>query len=176
MKASLTICLFLLSLGSLLAQDEFFFPFQSLIGQWHGEGVGFGNGKSKIESSFSYVLGGKYIEVINQSKFEPTDSNPEGEYHEDRGFISYDRMRDQWIFRQFNIEGYVNQYVYVDSLSNSQVSVFETESIENFLPGGKARWTIKMLNDHEIETIFDVYFPDKGYTCLGTNRLRREKE
>jgi len=123
--------------------------FNSLKGEWIGTGSGFGNNKSKAESSYQMVMGGTYIEVINESKFEPTERNPKGEYHIDKGFISYDK--------------------------NRAVFVFDTESIENFMPGGKARWTIKIISDNEIETIFDVSFPNKDYTCFGVNKLMRKE-
>ena len=61
----------------------------------------------------------------------------------DKGFISFDATRNLIVFRQFNIEGYVNRYVLDDSLSNELQLVFVTEAIENFMPGGEARWTIK---------------------------------
>ena len=116
----------------------------------------------------------KYIEVKNESKFDPTDNNPEGEHHVDNGFISYDKSRESIIFRQFNNEGYINQYVLIDSLSNDASLVFETENIENFVPGGKARWTINKLSEHKIKTIFDVSFPNKEYSCFGTNTLKKQ--
>ncbi len=43
------------------------------------------------------------------------------------------------------------------------------------MPGGKARWTIKLITDQEIETTFDVSFPNKEYTCLGVNKLIRKE-
>ena len=64
----------------------------------------------------------------------------------------------------------VNQYVLNDSLSNETKFVFETEEIENFVPGGKARWTINKIQDNQIETIFDVSFPGEEYACFGTNK------
>lgn len=144
-------------------------------GDWIGTGSGFGNNKSKIESSFQLVMDGKYIEVKNESRFEPTEKNPEGEHHIDNGFMSFDHKRKLIVFRQFNIEGYINQYILNDSLSTDSILVFETESIENFAPGGKARWTIKKVSENEIETIFDVSFPNKEYTCFGTNVLEKRK-
>ena len=73
-----------------------------LVGQWTGTGSGFGNDKSKVESSFQLVMNGKYIEVKTESRFEPTEKNPKGEYHIDKGFISYDKSRKVLVFRQFN--------------------------------------------------------------------------
>ena len=142
-----------------------------ILGEWNGTGSGFGNDKSKVESSFKLIMDGKYIEVKNESRFEPTEKNPEGEYHIDKGFISFDKNRNSIIFRQFNNEGYINQYILNDSISNSSMLVFESEIIENFIPGGKARWTIKIISETQIETIFDVSFPNKEFTCFGINQL-----
>lgn len=157
------------------AQSKQFDKFNFLLGNWSGEGTGFGNSKSKIESGFQLVLGDKYIEVTNESKFAPTDKNPEGEYHIDKGLISYDRSRKLIVFRQFHIEGFVNQYILVDSLSTASKLVFESEIIENFMPGGKARWTIIKHSENEIETVFDLSMNLNGYTCYGINKLIRKK-
>ena len=116
-----------------------------------------------------------YIEVKNESYFDPTENKPEGEHHIDWGMISYDKSRKKIIFRQFNSEGYVNRYVLNDALSKDSLLVFETENIENFVEGGKARWTIRKLQMDEIETIFDVSLPGRKYACFGTNKLVKEK-
>ncbi len=147
-----------------------------IIGEWSGTGDGFGNKQSKINSSFTWVMNKKYIEVKNVSQFEPDEENPEGEYHEDRGYISYDNTRRKIVFRQFNIETYVNQYVLNDSLSKDDVLVFETEGqIENFVSNGKARWIIKKTSDHQLETVFEASFTgkEKEYACFGTNYLTK---
>jgi hypothetical protein len=120
-------------------------------------------------------MDGNYIEIINESHFKPTEKKPEGEYHIDKGFISYDKSRKVIVFRQFNNEGYINQYVLNDSLSNATNLVFITESIENFMPGGKARWTIKKIKDNLLGIIFDVSFPGKEYACFGTNTLYKKE-
>lgn len=100
---------------------------------------------------------------------------PKGEHHIDKGFISFDKSRNTIVFRQFNNEGYINQYILNNELSNDSTLVFETEIIENFIPGGKARWTIKKVSQNEIETTFDVSFPNKEYTCFGVNALVRKE-
>ncbi len=156
-------------------QDANFEKLNFLFGEWSGTGSGFGNEKSKIESGFQLSMNGKYIEVINDSRFEPTEKKPEGEHHIDKGFISFDKQRKLIIYRQFNIEGFVNQYVLNESKSNDNLLVFETETIENFVPGGKARWTIIKLNEDQIKTTFDVSFPNQEYACFGENILSRKK-
>jgi hypothetical protein len=163
----------ILSFGISFAQTNKFEKINFIIGDWQGTGSGFGNDKSKIESSFQLVMDRQYVEIKNESKFEPTEKNPEGEHHIDKGFISFDKSRNSIIFRQFNNEGYYNQYILNDSLSNENILLFESEFIENFVPNGKAKWTIKKINENEIETIFDVSF-GKDYKCFGTNRLIRK--
>ena len=79
--------------------------------------------------------------------------------------------RDAFIFRQFNIESYVNQYVLNEDYSTDTSFVFESELIENFAEGGKTKWTILVHSPDHRETIFDVSFPDSEYACFGTNHL-----
>jgi hypothetical protein len=156
------------------AQSNPFAKIDFVIGEWKGIGSGFGNNRSKIESSFLFVMNGKYIEVKNESHFEPTEEKPEGEHHIDHGFISFDNSRKKLIYRQFNNEGYINTYLLNESSSTENSLIFETENIENFVPGGKARFTIKKISDSQIETTFDVSFPNKAYTCFGTNNLNKK--
>lgn len=168
------IFVLLLAGSSVFAGENYFPKLQFMLGSWQGTGSGFGNTSSVIESEFIAVMGGKYIRVENNSRFEPTEKNPEGENHIDWGMISFDLARKMIVYRQFNNEGYVNQYILIDSLSNDSTVVFETEIIENFVPGGKARFTINKIDRNEIETVFDVSFPGKEFACFGTNRLKRK--
>ncbi len=156
------------------SQNNSFERLNFVIGEWQGTGGGFGNETSEIQSSFQFIMNGKYIHIKNKSEFKPTDSKPDGEIHIDWGFVSFDKKRGKIVFRQFNIEGYVNQYVLNDSLSTDSRLVFETEVIENFVEGGRARWTIEKIDNGEIKTIFDVSFPGKEFSCYGTNSLKRK--
>ena len=144
------------------------------VGEWEGSGVGFGSSRSAIQSSFQPVMNGAYLEIMNESRFEPTEANPQGDHHIDKGFISFDKERGILVYRQFNNEGYVNQYILSDALSTDTVLVFETEHIENFVPGGKARITLRKISDDSIETAFDLSFPGREFTCVGTNYLKRK--
>lgn len=148
--------------------------FENLVGKWDGTGEGFGNAKSKISAEYTWLMNEQFIEMKHRSVFDPTLQNPEGEVHEDVGMISYDQAENKIIFRQYHTEGYMNEYVLNDSLSTSEVLVFETRKIENFVPGGKARFTIKIISDSEIETVFDVGFPGKEMACFGTNHLKKQ--
>lgn len=172
-RPALTFCFLAVFISLAGGQTNNFEQLDFLLGEWTGTGRGFGNDTSTIESVFSLIMGGKYIEVQNESRFSPTERNPEGEHHIDKGFISYDKSRKAIVFRQFNNEGYVNQYLLNDTLSSDSVLVFDTEVIENFMPGGKARWTIVKKSDKRIVTTFEVSFPGKRFTCFGTNWLNK---
>lgn len=174
MNLKITLAFIFISIGlAASAQSSPFEKLNFLLGDWEGTGSGFGNETSTVKSSFKLLMNDQYIAVRNESKFEATAENQEGELHIDEGYMSYDKNRKVIVYRQFNIEGYINTYVLNDSASSENQLVFETEKIENFVPGGRARWTIKRVDEHQIETIFDVSFPDKGYTCFGTNKLNK---
>jgi len=148
--------------------------FSTLVGSWEGNGEGFGNSKSKITAEYTWLMNKQYIEMKHHSEFEPTEENAEGEVHEDLGILSFDQDRNAAVFRQYHIEGYFTEYILNDSISTPEVLVFETTRIENFVPGGTARFTIKILSDKEIETVFDVGFPGKEMACFGTNRMQKK--
>ena len=154
------------------SQSSPFEPLKFVLGEWTGTGNGYGNNTSTVESNFNFVMNGTYIGVKNESKFKPTEKNPKGEHHIDNGFISYDRLRKAIVFRQFHVEGFYNQYVLNKELSTDELLVFETEYIENFVPNGKAKWTIKKISDTEIETYFDLSTGGE-YMRYGTNKLTR---
>lgn len=171
-KISTSVLCFIICAIS-VAQDQTFDKFNYLIGSWSGTGQGFGNDKSNIQSSFKLVMDGKFIEITNDAKFEPTEKKPDGEHHIDKGYISYDTKRDLIVCRQFFIEGFVIQYILNDSISSDSYLVFDSEHIEN-MPGGKARWTIKKISETEFEDAFEVAFPGKDFMCLGTNQLYKK--
>lgn len=148
--------------------------FSTLVGSWEGNGEGFGNSKSNITAEYTWLMNKQYIEMKHHSEFEPAEENAEGEVHEDLGILSYDKDRKVAVFRQYHNEGYFTEYILNDSISTPEVLVFETTRIENFVPGGKARFTIKILSENEIETVFDVGFPGKEMACFGTNRFKKK--
>ncbi len=166
------VCIFICNF--IYAQTGTFDKFNPLIGKWEGRGEGFGSSESVIISEFKLIMNSVYLEVKNHAEFKPTTNNPNGEIHDDWGIISYDKARKKFVFRQFHVEGFVNQYILNDSLSNQNIFVFESEIIENFVPGGTARFTIRVLNNSEIETIFDVGMPGREMACYGKNRMKKQ--
>lgn len=154
-------------------ETDIWAPFQPLLGEWEGEG-GRGPLSSQIQSKYVFVLNGKYIEVRNRSVFPPQEGLEEGETHEDIGFISYDHSRKKFVFRQFHVEGFVNQYV-LDSLStDDRTFVFNSEQIENAPPGTKANLVITIAEENAIETVFNVAFPGREFQCFSKNHLKKK--
>ena len=96
MKRKFLLYLWILVVSiSASAQPHPFEKINFILGQWDGTGNGFGNERSTISSSFQFVMNDRYIEVSNESQFEPTEKDPEGELPMDKGFISYDEVHKQ---------------------------------------------------------------------------------
>ena len=154
-------------------KEDIWLPFKHFVGEWKGGGKGC-PGISELKAEFKFVLNGKYLQIKGKAVFEPKEKNKKGEVHEDLGYISYDRMRKIFVFRQFHIEGFVNHYV-LDTLSSDEKTfVFVSESIENISPGWRARSTYKILNDNEFQQIFELAQPGKEFEVYSENKLKRK--
>ncbi len=141
-------------------------PLQFFIGKWEGSGEG-KPGVSRGTQEFSFVLGGYFLQVKNEAVFEPQEKNPKGERHEDWGFFSYDRLRKAFVFRQFHVEGFFNQYVCAGPSRDGKTFVFLSETLENLPPGSQARLTYRILDDDNFEQTFDLAAPGRemeGYS------------
>ena len=147
-------------------------PFSYFIGSWQGIGEGQA-GSSRVERRCEFVLNGKFLFVQNKSTYEPQEKNPKGEIHEDWGLVSYDRARETYVFRQFHVEGYVNQYVLDKLADDGQLIRFVTEGIENIPPGWKAKETYRILGPHEFIEIFELAAPGKDLEVYTENRFPR---
>src|SRR5262245_60279189 len=95
--------------AQLTKQDSLWLPFKNLIGTWTGTGEG-PDGKGSYQRRYEFALNKKYIRMTNKTVYAATQQNPKGYVHEDFGVISYDKPRKTFVFRQFHIEGFVNQY------------------------------------------------------------------
>ncbi|MFQ5868292.1 MAG: hypothetical protein ACE5JC_00170 [Candidatus Zixiibacteriota bacterium] len=148
-------------------------PLRFLVGEWEGTLEG-KSGVGKLEQESQFVLGGKFLQMRNKATFEPQEKNPKGEVHQDWGVFSYDTNREKFVFRQFHVEGFVNQYV-LDSISeDGKTLVFITEQIENISPGWRAKLTYKIPNDDEFQQIFELAGPGKDFGCYSRGTLKRK--
>ena len=149
-------------------------PLKFFIGEWEGFGKG-QPGNSTLARTYKFVLNGKYIQVVNKTTYVPQEKNPKGEIHEDLGIISYDRIRKHFIFRQFHVEGFVNQYLSGDIQENFKTIIFTTESIENIPDGWRARETYKIINDNEFSETFELAESGKEFEIYSENMFKRKK-
>ena len=149
--------------------------FRFFLGQWQGAGTG-KPGLSQVERQYRLVLDEKFIQLVDRSVYEPQERNPEGEIHEEIGYISYDKSRQRYILREFHVEGYVNQYVAGDWDPQGKKIVFATEAIENIPPGWQARTTYEILGENKFRETFELAGPDQAWRCYITNDLERKPE
>lgn len=147
-------------------------PIARLLGTWRGDGEG-EPGVSRVERSYLPELGGRFVAVRNRSTYAPQPRNPKGEVHDDLGYISLDRARKLLVFRQFHVEGYVNQYVARPPAEALGVLVFESEAIENIPAGFRARETYRFSGPDAFEEVFELAEPGKDFAVYSRNRLRR---
>jgi hypothetical protein len=149
-------------------------PFKYFVGKWQGQGEG-KNGVSKGKQEYQFVLRGKFLQVKNEARFDPQEKNPKGELHEDMGLFSYDQARKFYVFRQFHVEGFVNQYICKKILDEGKTFIFVSEQLENLPPEFKARLTYNILNPNEFQMTFDLATPGKDFDCYSTGVLKRVK-
>lgn len=151
---------------------EKFSSLQYFIGNWESETTGKA-GKGIGKQCFAAEMNGQYLSLNVETKFEPSEKYPEGEIHIDKGYISYDGFRKKIIYRQFNIEGYVNQYVLL--IPKEGVFVFETEAIENVPAGFRARITFEIIDENSFKEGFELAAPGKDYSGCIYNTWKRIK-
>jgi len=155
-------------------QADIWAPFRYFAGNWQGQGEG-KSGVSKGKLSFQFILGEKFFQSKNETRFDPQEKNPKGELHEDFGVFSYDRARDCYVYRQFHAEGFVNQYICKKVLDDGKTFIFVSERLENLPPEMKARLTYKILNLNEFQMTFDLAKPGADYECYSSGIMKRVK-
>src|SRR6266404_9843771 len=91
------------------------------------------------------------------------------------GMMSFDKARKSFVFRQFHIEGFVNQYVMTSSSADGKSIVFTSESIENIPAGYRARETYKILGRDEFTEVFEISEPGEDFELYSESHWRRKK-
>jgi hypothetical protein len=146
-------------------------PVARLLGRWTGTAEG-QPGKGEVERQYERILGAKFIQVRNRSRYPPQEKNPKGETHEDIGFLSFDSGRKRLVFRQFHVEGFVNQYL-LETSSTSDRLVWVSEAIENIPAGFRARETYVFSGSDQLEETFEIAEPGKDFELYSRSRLTR---
>jgi len=147
-------------------------PFEFFAGSWKGRGGG-QPGMGDYERTYEFVMGSKFLFVRNKSIYLPQELNPAGETHEDWGFISYDKGRDRFVYRQFHQEGFVNQYVLDWHTPDFKEFSFISENIENIQPGWCAKESYQVLSPVEFIETFELAAPGKEFELYTQCHLRK---
>jgi hypothetical protein len=143
-----------------------------LIGVWEGDSQG-RPGKGKIRLEFSFVMNERYLKIAGVSVYEPRSAGKPAERHEDFGYVSFDRNRRKFVFRQFHIEGFVNQYVMTSDASSDRIEL-TSEALENAPSGWKARETYTVENGG-LKHVFALAEKDETFETYASSTLKRAK-
>jgi hypothetical protein len=150
--------------------DDAWAPLRFTLGTWDTTSSGQpGSGTGTRE--YRLVLRDRFIEVRTRTTYPPQDNNPKGEVHEDVGFISYDRGRKMFVFRQFHAEGFVNTYV----APASNPLTFVSEAIENIPDGYRAREIYRIVSPSEFVETFSLAEPGKDFEMYSETRLKKRR-
>jgi hypothetical protein len=117
-----------------------------------------------------FVMNGRFLKLGGTADYK---NDKGGEHHEDMGLVSFDRGRSTFIFRQFHIEGFVNQYALSSDPKAGGTIELTSESCENTPPGWRARETYKVSGD-TLDHTFELAPPGKPFERYVTASLKRK--
>jgi hypothetical protein len=146
-------------------------PWRPLLGTWLGTSEG-NPGKGAVRLEVGFVLNERFLKLAGTADYQ--DGKGGKEHHEDFGFVSFDKGRSQFVFRQFHIEGFVNQYTLTSEPKVDAKIALTSESCENTPPGWKARETYQVEGDILRHT-FELAAPDKPFERYTTATLKRQR-
>jgi hypothetical protein len=152
-------------------EDQLMSALDPFIGRWQGTSEG-RPGSGTVEREYTRILNSRFVQLKNRSVYPPQERNPKGEQHEDIGIFSVDRSRKRIVFRQFHIEGFVNEYLH-EPQSHDRTLVFVTESIENIPTGWRGRETYTLIGPDEFEELFELAPPGQPFEPYSRARLKR---
>jgi hypothetical protein len=159
---------------SQIPHDSLWAPMRYFIGSWVGEGEG-QMGKGKYERSYQWALNGNFIQIRNKAAYLPQEKSPQGEIHEDIGYISFNATENRFMLRQFHVEGYINEYKMEKLDGAEQLYVFNSFEIENIPAGWRARETYEIVNQDEYIEIFELAPPGKDFQVYSKATMKRRK-
>lgn len=174
MRPLLLVWAILFTFGAATAQTkpDIWQPLRAFVGEWKGTGGG-EPGRGDYSRSYRFIFEGKFIEVRNQTVYPKQAKNPKGEMHEDIGYISYDKVRKVFVFRQFHSEGFVNQYRLESISTDGKTIVFLSEALENLPAGFRSRETYRITGPDEFNETFEIAEPGEDFAIYSSVRLKR---
>jgi hypothetical protein len=130
-------------------------------------------GRGSVSRVHEPILKGRYIHERNRSDYPAQPANPKGEVHEHWSFLSYDKIRQNVVLRQFHVEGFVNTYRLLPRNGTAKGLVFESDQIDNLPADWKARETYEQMSQDEFTETFELAPPGKPFEVYGKARLTR---
>jgi hypothetical protein len=148
------------------AEPSVWAAFVPLVGEWRGEGSGFG-AVSDVDHEWSFAVQGKFLQLRTRS-VQRAEAGA-GEVHEDVGYLSHDKDAGAFVFRQFLSEGFVNTF---DVEIDGQTIRFQHRLSES-AGGMRARMQLRFLSEDEYEMVLDLAAPGKDFAACQEMRLKR---
>ncbi len=177
MLRKIAVILWLLFPCAVFAQEEpkpdVWKPFHFFVGSWEGTSEG-QPGTAKVEEKFEFILNAKFLMASGKSVYPPQEKNAKGQVYTGWDIISYDRLRQKFVLRQFSGEGFVNQYVLEQMDPDGKTFVFVTENMENLPAGFHARKTYRILKSDEFTDTFELAQPGKELEKYVETRAHRK--
>ena len=150
-------------------------PLRYFVGVWNGTGKGEA-GNAAVEREYKFALGNKFIQASHRSIYDLKVKNPTGSVHEDLGFFSYDKARKQFVFRQFNSEGFTVQFVVTSISDDGKTIVLASENNENIPKDMRLRVTYWVVSDSEFAETYEGAEPGKDFVTYYKKQFKRKKK
>ena len=154
------------------AETDRWSPLRRFVGDWAGTATG-QSGEGTVTRKYTFIMGERFIEEVNLTRYPPQEKNKAGEVHEHRGFFSYDKSRKLLVLRQFHAEGFVNTYRLASPSEPSASLVFDSETFENFSNSWKARESYEFVSSDEFIETFELAAPGKPFQVYSRNHFKR---
>ena len=168
----LLACPFLVS--AQIPHDSLWAPMRFFIGSWSGVGEG-QSGTAVCERNYQWALNGNFIQVRSKSAYAPQEKSPQGEIHEEIGYINFNSVENNFMLREFHVEGYVNEYRLESISPDRKKFTFTSFEIENIPKGWRAREIYEIVSIDEYIETFELAAPGKDFTTYTKSTMRRRK-
>ncbi|MBX9601900.1 MAG: hypothetical protein K2X35_12880 [Bryobacteraceae bacterium] len=156
------------------AQADPWTHLRALAGEWEGPASG-EPGKGVCTRSYRFELQNRFLVLRNKCVYEPKSPGASPEVHEDFGVFSFDKALGKIVFRQFHVEGFVNEYILEAAADDGKALEFVTRRIENIPPGWRAKELYRLESPDEMQEIFSLAGPGKEFQVYSQTRFRRGK-
>ena len=86
-----------------MSHDSLWAPMRYFIGSWHGVGES-ESGTAVCERNYQWALNGNFVQVRSKSAYAPQEKSPQGEIHEEIGYINFNNLEKNFMLREFMLK------------------------------------------------------------------------